>query len=351
MNILILTGKFGMGHIKCANAIKEQITASYPDANVDIVDFCEFCFQKTSKLIYKGFETAVYKFSYAYNKLGAFTNKLNCVPFKRMLHRRMDKMMEAYSPDLVIADLPMAVQYYASYKKAKNVKISFYVYITDITIHSDWISKSVDKYFVGSRCCAIELVKRGISRYRIHISGIPVSDAFSKNPEKLMKKPNVLVMGGGLGLIPCQDRILSALNNSKEVNATIICGKNEKLLKEVTEKYPYIKAVGFTNNVPGYLTRADVIITKPGGITTFEAIKSHTPLFIFEPSLLQEQGNSNFIKKKGLGLVIKDEASFSEETLLSFIKDKEEINNIKERMEDLSRSFESVNPMDYFEVA
>lgn len=351
MNILILTGRFGMGHVKCAQAIKEQITADHPDANVDIVDFCDFCFPKTSKLIYKGFETAVYKFSYAYNRLGAFTNKLNCVPFKRALHKRMDKLLSTYSPDLVIADLPMAVQYYSSYKKSKKVEIPFYVYITDISIHSDWISKSVDKYFVGDKCCAVELVKRGISRYRIHISGIPVSDAFLKGTGNNTKKSNVLIMGGGLGLIPCQNRILSALNDAKDINATIICGKNEKLRKEVTEKYPHIKAVGFTNNVPGYLSRADVIITKPGGITTFEAIKAKTPLFIFEPDLVQEQGNSNFIKRKGLGLVIKSEEAFSEEVLLSFINDKEEINNIKNRMEALSQNYESVNPMDYFEAA
>lgn len=351
MNVLILTGRFGMGHVKCAQAIKEHIDRDYPDAKVDIVDFVDFCFPKTSKMIYKGFEIAVFKFSYAYNRMGAFTNKLNCVPFKRALYKRLDKMLDTYEPDLIIADLPMCVQYYASYKKAKNVKIPFYVYITDITIHSDWISKAVDKYFVGAKCCAVELVKRGISRYKIHISGIPVSNEFDKTAGEPSSFSKVLIMGGGLGLIPCQDRILSALNDCDTIETTVICGKNEKLRNEIIKKYPSINAIGFTNKVPLYLSLADVIITKPGGITTFEAIKAQTPMYIIEPTLKQELGNSNFIKRKELGRVIKSESDFSEEDLLSFINDKEEIQKIKERMEALSESFESVNPMDYIEVA
>ena len=142
MNVLILTGRFGMGHVKCAEAIKEEIKTKYKDSNVTVIDFCDYCFPRASKLIYKGFELCVFKFYDAYNKLAKFSNHLNCVPFKRVIYNHMEKLLSTYNPDLVVADLPMCVQYFSSFKKSHRVEVPFYVYITDITIHKDWIYAS-----------------------------------------------------------------------------------------------------------------------------------------------------------------------------------------------------------------
>ena len=263
----------------------------------------------------------------------------------------MEKLISTYNPDLVVADLPMCVQYYGAFKKSHRVKIPFYVYITDITIHKDWISKNVDKYFVGDRICKRELIDNGISPEAIHVCGIPVSASFTNMKESVKKTSNVLIMGGGLGLIPCQDKILTALNETKGVNATIICGKNEELKNEINAKYKNIRAIGFTDRVSDYLKESDVIITKPGGITTFEAIKARTPLYVIEPTLEQELGNSRFIKRKGLGVVISNSEDFIASDLIEFIQNSDKINRIKENMRVLSERFESSNPVDYIEAA
>ena len=340
-----------MGHVKCAEAIKEEIKTKYKDSNVTVIDFCDYCFPRASKLIYKGFELCVFKFYDAYNKLAKFSNHLNCVPFKRVIYNHMEKLMSSYNPDLVVADLPMCVQYFSSFKKSHRVKVPFYVYITDITIHKDWISKNVDRYFVGDKVCKRELIDNGIKPERIHVCGIPVSASFDNRKSTASKTANVLIMGGGLGLIPCQEKILTALNEEAGVNATIICGKNEELKNEITAKYKNINAIGFTDRVSDYLKAADVIITKPGGITTFEAIKARTPLYVIEPTLEQELGNSRVIKRKGLGVIVSNSEDFSSDDLIAFIRNKEKINKIKENMRVLSERFESSNPVDYIEAA
>jgi len=349
MNILILTGRFGMGHIKCAEAIKEEIISKYPDANVTVVDFLSFCFPRLSKLIYKGFELCVFKFRDAYNMLAKFSNHLDCIPFKHIIHTHIRKLLKTYNPDLVVADLPMCVQYYSSYKRNEHIDIPFYVYITDITIHKDWISKDVDKYFVGDTVCKSELILNDINHKNIHVCGIPVSKAFV-NKKKSKKGAKVLIMGGGLGLIPYKETILTALNKETGINTTIICGKNEELKEEIKENYKNIEAIGFTDKVSSYLKKSDVIITKPGGITTFEAIKARTPLFVIEPTLEQELGNSEFIDKMGLGMVVKNKENFLASDLIKFIQNKRKINEIKENMRKLSEGFESPNPIDYLAV-
>ncbi len=346
MNILILTGRFGMGHIKCAEAIKEEILSKYPNAKVTVVDFLSFCFPKFSKAIYKGFELCVFKFHDAYNKLARFSNHLDCIPFKHVIHSHIRKLLNTYNPDLVVADLPMCVQYYSSYKKKEKVKIPFYVYITDISIHKDWISKDVDKYFVGDTVCKSELILNGIYHKNIHVCGIPVSHSFI-NKEKSKKGAKVLIMGGGLGLIPYKETILSALNKETGISTTIICGKNEELREEINLNYENINAIGFTDKVSDYLKESDVIITKPGGITTFEAIKARTPLFVIEPTLEQELGNSEFIDKMGLGVVVNNKDNFLASDLIKFIQNKRKIDEIKENMRKLSEGFESPNPVDY----
>ncbi len=351
MNVLILTGRFGMGHVKCAQAIKENMIKDNQKANVNVVDFCDYCFPKLSNAIYKAFEICVFKFSATYNRLGSISNHINCVPFKSFIASRIDSMIEDYKPDLIVADLPMCVQYISSYRKRRKSKIPFYVYITDITIHSDWISKGVDKYFVGDSVCKNELISHGIQEKNIHISGIPVSPSFYIKEKDVSKTKKVLIMGGGLGLIPCYDVILGALNKCDNVETTVICGKNIKLMERINKDYPSINAIGYTNNVSSYLKESDVIITKPGGITTFEAISAQTPLYIIEPTLEQELGNSDFIARHNLGTVIATGEDFSVNELIAFINNHELLNQIKRNMKRVIDGFESSNPLNYLEVA
>lgn len=351
MNVLIMTGRFGMGHVKCAEAIKEHIEHDNADTKVSIVDFCDYCFPKVSSFIYKIFEICVFRFSDAYNKLSKVAGRLECMPFRRTISKRMERLISEFEPDLVIADLPMCVQYYSTYKRKHSVDIPFYVYITDITIHNDWISTDVDKYFVGDEVCKDTLIKEGISRDSVYVTGIPVSDKFKEADSKSSDLANVLIMGGGLGLIPCKDEILSALNSEAAINTTVICGKNASLYQEICEKYKNITAVGFTKKVPEYLKGSDLIITKPGGITTFEAIKAETPLYIIEPTLEQELGNADFIERKKLGKVVAKKSEFDVSSLLSYIKNKTDICEAKENMRKLSNSFADSNPVHYMEVA
>ncbi|MBP5600769.1 MAG: hypothetical protein J6X48_10950, partial [Lachnospiraceae bacterium] len=204
----------------------------------------------------------------------------------------------------------------------------------------------VDKYFVGDTVCKSELILNGIYHKDIHVCGIPVSHSFI-NKEKSKKGAKVLIMGGGLGLIPYKETILSALNKEIGISTTIICGKNEELREEINLNYENINAIGFTDKVSDYLKESDVIITKPGGITTFEAIKARTPLFVIEPTLEQELGNSEFIDKMGLGVVVNNKDNFLASDLIKFIQNKRKIDEIKENMRKLSEGFESPNPVDY----
>ena len=82
---------------------------------------------------------------------------------------------------------------------------------------------------------------------------------------------------------------LRSLNDNPDIKVTLIAGKNEKLLTSIREKYDHIEAIGYTDRVDYYMKKADIIVTKAGGITTFEAIASKTPLYVIKPFLEQER--------------------------------------------------------------
>ena len=94
-------------------------------------------------------------------------------------------------------------------------------------------------------------------------------------------------MGGGLGLLPRKDSFYEALDALPGVRTTLITGGNQKLYDRLHGRYGHIEVLGFTDKVYEYMARADLLLSKPGGITLFETITSELPILAWEPFLQQ----------------------------------------------------------------
>ncbi|MCI8608803.1 MAG: hypothetical protein HFE73_04070 [Firmicutes bacterium] len=365
MNILILTGRFGMGHISAAQAIAEDIGDTSCEASVATVDFMEYLFPELNRVIYHGFNFLVSRCSTVYNHLNKAAGKYGDVPLKLALLRKIDSLMERYQPDLIIATLPVCGQYISAYKKRRCCQVPLYTYITDITLHEEWIADETDLYFVGDLSTKNALISRGVSPSKILVTGIPVRKVFHQAQEEQSVQARqeaqkrldgsgesscaqVLIMGGGLGLIPGGNQLLKTMNSLDSVSVTLIAGRNHRLAEEVREKYPNIHVVGFTNRVDQYLKQADLIITKPGGITTFEAIAAKTPLFVVHPFLEQERGNALFIESANIGRIIWDKHADIAAEFLALFRDKTRLLAMQSNMSKLEASFSPVGPLEYY---
>lgn len=307
MRTLILTGKFGLGHIKAAEAVKEQLLMQNENQEIDVVDFVEYMFPNTGRYVYGGFNFLVSKCSGLYNALNKFAGKNTTVPLKHTVANKMEHMIAEYNPDQIIVTLPLCSQYISKYKLSTGCKIPMYTFITDITAHEEWIAEGTDHYFVGDVSTKNTLLSKGVAESKITVSGIPVQKKFYQNEVKSIgEKKEILIMGGGLGLFSSGDKILNGLAHRNDANVTVITGKNEKLKTELAGKFPQMEIIGFTNQVEEYMKRADLIMTKAGGITTFEAIASNTPLYVVRPFLEQEYGNAKYIEEHNIGRVFWD---------------------------------------------
>ena len=210
MKVLIFTGAFGMGHYSVAKAVKEEILKDNPCATVIIIDMIEYIFPKISKLIYGTFNFTVRKFSFIYNFFNKIISRRTSTPLKKSVIKKLDLLFEDNDIDMIISTFPVCSQYISMYKKMKNYHTPLYTYITDLGVNEEWICEKTDMYFVGSEKTKKFLIDKNLPKEKIIVSGIPVKQDFKEKNviKQLNKKKEILVMGGGLGLVPCIHRFI-----------------------------------------------------------------------------------------------------------------------------------------------
>ena len=177
----------------------------------------------------------------------------------------------------------------------------------------------LDAYFLPHEDCVAEYVHRGIPADRLYPYGIPVSHAFSPSDDRILAKirarnslnlpPNVpicLVMSGsmGFGKLAVFAAELSLRLRSGE-HMIIICGNNKHIydvLQKQFKNHPRVHILGYTNRVADYMDACDVIFTKPGGLTSTEALVKRIPIVHTAPIPGCETANRNFFVKRHLSV-------------------------------------------------
>lgn len=307
MEILILTGKFGMGHWSAALSIQEQLEREGHQAQV--VDFFAYALPETAPALYRGFNLLVTYGGGIYNLFHRMKrNAEGEVPLASQFTRRLAGLLAVTRPDVVVSTHPVCSGVVARYKAERTSALPLVTCVTDITSHSEWIHPGTDRYLVAGEDVKTALVRKGVDAERVTVTGIPVRAQFSSELRRMDGPRQLLIMGGGLGLMPRKDSFYEALNALPGVHTTILTGKNQKLYDRLAGKYENIEVVAFTDRVYEYMGRAHLMLSKPGGITTFEAIAAQLPMLAWEPFWEQERENARFLVAHGLGRVVpKDE--------------------------------------------
>lgn len=340
MNILILTGKFGMGHFQCSKAIEEQLKKNNICANVETVDIYEYSFPKFCKVIYKFFQflvnrgAAIYNLHYKHSER-MFTNQKPAM--LKIFLEKLDMLLEQKKPDVIISTLHYTSQLVSIYKEKYGANIPLITCITDITSHLAWINENTDFYVAPSEEVKNWLVLSGVNINSIAVGGIPVGKSFTNRHKYHIGEKHLLIMGGGLGMLPKNRKFYESLNKLEGLKTTIITGKNKKMFRLLHNKYENIEVIGFTDKVSEYMQNADAILTKPGGITMFEAITSELPIITPIPTLQQEIDNSIFIKEHKIGTTLY-EKKYSDE-LINIILDNSFLNECRTNIQHLKREY------------
>ncbi|MBU5436343.1 glycosyltransferase [Pseudoflavonifractor sp. MSJ-37] len=304
MKILILSGRFGMGHDSAARSLRQQLQGAFPQAELRMTDFFDYALPGLSQTLYGAFRALVTYGSGLFNAYYRFTEHLPTDSRSLLdgpMLERLEVLLGEERPDAVIATHPICAGLVSRWKEEAGKDLPLITCVTDLSVHNEWIHRAVDCYLVGSREIRERLAAKGVDPARILVSGIPVKAEFRSlyRRERGMER-HLLIMGGGLGLLPRKDCFYEALDALPGVRVTVLTGRNEKLYRRLAGRWPNIRAVPFTDRPWEYMERADLMLTKPGGITVFESIFAELPLLLWEPFLQQEKNNARFLLRAGL---------------------------------------------------
>lgn len=317
--ILILSVSTGGGHNSAAGAIKESLEDAR--CKVTIVDTLKFASPALDRIISGGYEKSAKYVPKTYGALYKISerkpNKYELDQIVRhIIGRKILHLIRDAKPDAIISTHPFPVMALMKYKEMGIIDMPLISLLTDYTVHPVYVQKNIDAFIVGDDDVAYLLKNAGIDEKKIHPFGIPISKDFEKNGDieslkeelGLEDKFTVLLMGGSFGAGNMKKCLLELINSSYDFQIVVITGRDgslkERLQRIVDEIRPNktVKILGFTKQMPELLSFADVLVSKPGGLTTTEAISKAIPMVIPYYIPGQEEDNIAYLLNNGLAL-------------------------------------------------
>lgn len=342
MKILILTGKFGLGHLSAAQALQERLRQGGHQAGT--VDLFEYALPELAPAMYRGFNLLVTYGGVFYNLYHTATANISGEGRGGGLISGLLRLLDEYKPEVVVSTHPVCSAAMSRCREDGLTRLPLVTCVTDVTSHSEWIHPCTDCYLVAGETVREGLAAKGVAPDTVVVSGIPVSGRFRPvHRDDTARRRELLIMGGGLGLMPRRDLFYQELNALPGVHTTILTGRNEKLFQRLNGKYENIEAVPFTCEVDKYMARACLMLTKPGGITCFEAIAARLPILAWQPFLRQEQENAGFLVAHGMARIAAKEESACLTAIRETIYDDVVLSAMEQAMEKTSAALERIN--------
>ncbi len=322
--VLILSASAGAGHIRAAQAVEKaflQLKAANELRNIDTLDYTNKLFQKLySRAYIELVDKAPDVLGWLYDHFDKpWKNQKERLAFDKLNTGPFIKMIKDYQPDLAVCTHFLPSEIISWLKEKKRLATHQAIVVTDFDVHAMWLCHHYEHYFVAMEETKVHMQELGIPSEKITVSGIPIDPIFAQHKDKgqMRKKhglasdlPAILISAGGFGVGPMEMLIESLKKLKNKVQVIAICGRNEELkkrLEKASRQMPAtcpvkISPVGYTTEMDEYMSAADLLLGKPGGLTTSEALAKGLPLVIVNPIQGQEERNSDHLLEDGVAI-------------------------------------------------
>jgi processive 1,2-diacylglycerol beta-glucosyltransferase len=318
MKLLILHASAGGGHRRAAEAL--ALAAAQRGLAPVVCDILDFMPPLYRQAYAKGYlrlvRSAPELWGYLYaqsdrsahapveRRLRTAFNHLNSLSFHRFLKRT--------APDGVLCThfLPLELVGTLSPRHRRNLPL--FGVVTDFAAHSLWYCEGVDAYYVATEEARRQLARKGQPLERIVRTGIPVMPEFAGGSSARLARsqlglrpdlPAVLILNGGLGIGPALGLLRACAATPPPCQFLVIIGHNPRLETQVRNlvarfRLPAVVR-GHVDNIHAWMDAADLIVSKPGGLTMAEALAKDRPVMIMNPIPGQEQRNAEYLLENG----------------------------------------------------
>ncbi len=327
MKALVLTISAGQGHNKTASAIGDYLKSQGVD--VDIIDTYKYFNTALSNLVEKGyllstkFTPAMYGNIYSKAEQRDHSDKINVVDMAgKIISRQFYKFIAGKNPDVIIATHIFAANLVSKFKEKKETHALTFGVLTDFTVHPFWETADLDYYVTPTALLNNQMIKKGIPEEKILPFGIPIEMKFSFATDKqearktlgIENKKTVFVMTGSMGYGDVIKYVKELDELEYDFQIITVCGNNTHLKNQIDRLRTHKKIYnfGFVDNVDVIMDASDIIVSKPGGLTTSEALAKRMPMVLIDPIPGQEDRNYEFLVNNGLAIGVSETFSVGE---------------------------------------
>ena len=355
MNILIFTASTGGGHKRAAAAIKAKINDISPQTNVTVIDGMKAIGKVYNKAVTKGYHIMATKTPEFYGKLYRLSDENKPVAkavmkSNEMYAKKLLESIEEYDPDIIIICHAFITNMVSYLKEKGKLNVKAISLITDYDSHRTYISPYIEAFVLAEPQMAKKLLEEyKVPESKIYPLGIPTFDSFAKNEtrEELCKRerldpeiPTVLLMAGSFGVTGVLDFYEQLAQTGENIQMIVITGRNIKLFDHFDKKIQELdssrntKLLYFVDNVEDYMHIADLIVTKPGGLTVTESIACHLPMAIYSAYPGQEADNVDFLLNQNAAVLI-DKKNGAKQ-IIELLNSPEKLNEMRENCKKLA---------------
>lgn len=318
MPTLILSANTGEGHNSCAKAIKEYYDAVGEECVC--VDGLTFISPQAAQIFAKGhsfvyrYTPWLFKYGYSYTEEhpNIFQDGSTVYRFMTQGSERMYRYIADGGYDTVICVHPFTAFMLTDMLNKHPMKLATCFVSTDYTCSPGTKSSNLDYYFIPDAALTKDFTNEAITEEKIIPYGIPVRQMFCISQAESEAKiaagiapghKHLLVMGGSMGCGPMKKLIQEiAEKMPPDWEMTVVCGRNEKLLQRLENKYSENNNVhirGFVEDMGAMMDSADLYLTKPGGASVTEAQMKNLPMVFVDAVAGCEEYNLFYFLEKG----------------------------------------------------
>lgn len=318
--VLILSASVGSGHVKAADALERAMRARNDVEEVlcdDSLDHTNLLHRQFYSTLYSTLSSIMPEF------LGWWYERSDDPWVADKSRLAMDlpqalpliNLVKDFRPDIILCThfMPAGVISWLIGNGKLDAQLG--VVVTDFHFHAFWITRAFNWYFVAQEEDKIHMEALGLPSDRIEVTGIPVDPVFARPVDAssvLMRhgltpgRPTLLIAGGALGMSPATSVVRQILQLDRDFQAIIVCGRNEEMRAEISdlvkERPDDFRVFGYTAEISDFMAVADILLSKPGGMTTAEALARGLPMVILDPIGGQEERNADVLLECGAAL-------------------------------------------------
>jgi len=307
-----------------ASALQQAFREAAPNVGVEVLDVLAVC-NSMFRRFYAGGYLGLVRHAPAamgwlydwmdrdrghlHDQLRVWVQNLNKLPITRFVRQRR--------PRLIIHTHFLSAEIVAQMRQVGEVRCPQVTVTTDYETHRLWVQEPMERYYTATQEGREYLTKWGAAPERVLVTGIPVRPEFREEMGRAQARqecelaadlPVVLVLCGGFGVGPTGALLRELTSMPIRAQIVVVTGRNDALRKRLERQVEHapqpVHVVGFTDRIHAWMRAADLVVTKPGGLTVAESLACGLPLVVVNPIPGQETRNSDCVLEWGAAIKV-----------------------------------------------